>query len=110
MTAGVKQLPMARTEDVELARVDDAYRYRVAPDQSVSEAVVAAVATATGRRPFHSTGTDDAEPLDPLYDVLDPDALDVLFRPGGERGRVSFTYCGREVSVEGRDAVTVGVE
>jgi len=72
----------------------------VAADASASEAVVAAVAA-----------QEDIDPMElpPLYGAVDPDALDALFaddRPG----RVSFQYAGYEVTVRGRDQVTVTCE
>lgn len=67
------------------------------PDATASEAVLAAVADRA-----------DADPADlpPLYDAIDPDALDALFGEG-RPGRVSFPYAGYEVTVVGRDRVTV---
>lgn len=48
------------------------------------------------------------DPLDlpaPLGDAVDPDALDVLFQNGS--GRVSFDYCGNEVTVDAEGSVNV---
>ncbi|QLH79552.1 hypothetical protein HZS55_20640 [Halosimplex rubrum] len=49
--------------------------------------------------------------LPPLYEALDPDALDALFTtPGGAAGRVTFDYagctveCASDGSVDVRDA------
>ncbi|QSW97905.1 HalOD1 output domain-containing protein [Haloterrigena alkaliphila] len=64
-------------------------------DGDVSIAVVTAIAAKR-----------DVEPteLPPLYESIDPDALDALFaptRPGGpRRGRLEFTYDGHQVLVE----------
>ena len=60
--------------------------------------VVQAVASATGEDP-----TD----MDPLYAVVDPDALDALF-VGGVEGRVHFDYHDCEVAVYSDGRVTVG--
>jgi hypothetical protein len=75
-----------------------------------SEAVVEAVAAVAGRPP---TDTDAARaPLEPLFDTIDPDALDRLFDAAGAGGRpcdsVSFVYSGYEVTVtrDGRVAVS----
>lgn len=62
---------------------------------SISDEVVLAVAEATD--------TDPTE-LEPLYDVVDPDALDQLFQPhlnGTQRigGRVIFSMDGCEVTI-----------
>ena len=69
----------------------------VAEDATASEAVVAAVAD--------SVGADPTE-IPSLYDAVDPDALNALFADG-RPGSVSFEYAGHEVTVCGRDQVTV---
>lgn len=54
-------------------------------------------------------GTESVE-LDPLYEVINPDALNRLFtNPSGtERsGQISFVYCGCEVIVEDDGQVLV---
>jgi hypothetical protein len=71
--------------------------------ESASQAVVAAVAAETGADPMT---------LEPLYGVLDPDALDALFAgdestPTAPPVRVEFTYAGCAVSVTGNGAVDV---
>lgn len=70
---------------------------------SVAESVVTAVSALTGTDPME---------LEPLYDVVDVDALDDLFAPkanGSPRsgGTISFTYCGCRVTVENSEQVTV---
>lgn len=63
-------------------------------DLSASEAVIRQIAEAAGVDPLA---------LPPLYDAVDPDALDALFEPSpGDpilSGTVSFTYCGCGVVV-----------
>lgn len=74
--------------------LNDRGTYRVSLEEiSPSEAIVAAI-----------LAIEDADPidLDPLYDVVDPSALDELFQPkcdGSIRsgGSVSFEYAGYEV-------------
>ena len=68
---------------------------RAARNQTVSETVVSTVAEFIGSEPTS---------IDPLYDTVDPDALDALF--DGDRtvsdcapSRVAFTYCGCDVVV-----------
>lgn len=61
---------------------------------SLSEAVVKAVAREDGVEP---------ENLEPLYEVIDGEALDTLFRDG--QGEVTFSYSGYEVTVDHRGAV-----
>jgi hypothetical protein len=82
-------------------------RYHVTPDQTPSEAVVTAVAEASGRA---VAGGDGAEALDPLYDAIDPDALDTLFTTDGDDAgatAVEFVYEGYEVTVAATDLVTL---
>ena len=50
--------------------------------------------------------------IEPLYDVVDPEALDALFRPRSDdtpplRGAVTFEFGGCEVTVEGTGTVVV---
>ena len=45
----------------------------------------------------------------PLYDVVDPDALDALFRRESATMAVEFTYRGYRVSVSGDGEVAVAV-
>lgn len=68
-----------------------------------SQSVVAAVAAETGTDPLT---------LEPLYEVLDPDALDALFDANESEAasavtRVEFTYAGCEVCVTGTGSVDV---
>lgn len=81
-----------------MKRTDD--RTHIESDATASEAVVATVADRAGADPID---------LPPLYDAIDPDALDAIFRDG-RPGRVSFEYVGYEVTVCGRDQVTVVCE
>lgn len=66
-------------------------------------AVVETVAAAVNRDPVD---------LEPLYSRVDPDALDVILGPtcdprGEEPIGVSFTYAGRDVTVESSGEVVV---
>ena len=70
---------------------------------SIAEMVLTAVAEREDTSPTS---------LDPLYDVIDPDALNGLFAPtnGGNArasGRVVFSYCGYEVTVTSDGSVRV---
>lgn len=74
---------------------------RSTPSKTVSETVVFAVAELTG---------SDPASLDPLYNTVDPDALNALFEEsqfGLDRSpsRVSFTYCGCDVVVSADGSV-----
>jgi len=66
-------------------------------DQSLSMTVIDAVSAVSG--------TDPAE-LPPLYDAIDPDALDSLFTAQTE-GRVSFEFAGMPVTVHATGEVRV---
>lgn len=59
-------------------------------DNYVSSAVITAVA--------EREGVDPIELNQPLYDVIDPDALDALFQI--ESGVFSFVYYGYRVTVD----------
>jgi len=70
--------------------------YDIGSNESVTSAVTRAVSAVEGREPCS---------LQPLADVLDPDALDELFapRPGGRSrtgGRISFIYSDCRVSID----------
>ena len=77
--------------------------------ESLSEAVVTAVAAVSGAEPVAHGRADDAGALEPLHDVLDPEALDGLFETGGAEtsGRVSFSYHGYAVTVHGDGRIIV---
>ena len=71
---------------------DDAYdEFRIRPGEAPSFRVVRAVAATTGR---------DCEELRPLYDVVDPDALDELISGSAADLRVEFRYEGCHVRVD----------
>jgi hypothetical protein len=95
---------------------DTVFTYDISATESASEAVVAAVAAVSNVEPVSEpddTGERMAElALDPLYSVVDPDALDAIFRPHrtDERGivsSVSFPYHGHDVTVHGEGHVAV---
>lgn len=68
-------------------------------NEEVSETVVRAVSTATGTPPDH---------LQPLYEEIDPDALESIFTrsTGAGMETLTFLYEGYHVAVT-RDSVTV---
>ena len=73
--------------------------------ERLSSAIIAAVATVTDTEPTE---------LEPLYDCVDPDALDALFRPLSEdrprsHGRLSFSLDEYEVTVQGHGEIIVDV-
>jgi len=67
------------------------HSYSKGTDETVSEAVVRAVAGAAGA---------DVTELPPLAGTIDPDALDAPLSGVVSRARVSFAYHGYEISVE----------
>lgn len=68
-------------------------------DNSISLRVVEALAAATETAPNE---------LDPLYNTIDPEALDRLFRPdSSDEVRVTFEYGGSDVEVRGDGTVAV---
>lgn len=69
------------------------------PESTPVHAIVTAVADATDT---------DPQDLPPLYDVVDPDALNSLFaRPATTVRRVRLEYAGHEVVVRGSGEVHV---
>lgn len=76
---------------------------RPAQNRAVSQTVVSAVAEFTGSDPMS---------LEPLYHVVDPDALDTLFEtgpldPDRSTNRVAFTYSDCDVEITGDGIVQV---
>ena len=61
-------------------------------DEHLSQSVIAAVADAEG--------VDPTELSVPLYEAIDPDALDALFRSDGvAAGQIRFSYHGYQITV-----------
>lgn len=72
----------------------------VCPDGMVSETVIETVAKATGVDPLD---------LQPLYEVVDPDALDTLFGSSDRSSRsvaIDFSFGGCRVTVRADGEVT----
>ncbi|AEH39217.1 HalOD1 output domain-containing protein [Halopiger xanaduensis] len=65
--------------------------YEIDTDESASIAVVRALAAYTEARP---------EELDPLYNVIDPEALANLIDESKVAVRVEFEYCGYDVAID----------
>jgi hypothetical protein len=83
--------------------MNDLITHRTADAVPVSQTVVLAVAEATD---------EDAMELPPLYDAIDPDALNKLFDSellGASRveGNVEFAYAGCDVTVRADGRVSV---
>lgn len=96
---------------VEGWQTEETYYYQIKADQTPSEAVIQAVASVSGRKPTPLSNTEGGEALDPLYNTINPDALNTLFDPTTEpsqsTGTVKFQYSGYEVTVENTGLVTV---
>lgn len=73
----------------ETAPKHDAHELETSNAQRPSVRVIEAVAAATGTDPLA---------MEPLYGVIDPDALDALFSRGIE-GHVQFEFCDSEVEL-----------
>ncbi|WP_135819698.1 HalOD1 output domain-containing protein [Halostella litorea] len=91
---------------------DDAdFRYELSDDEPPSEAVLTAVSTLSGDDVIPEPGDGGTRALPPLYDAVDPDALDSLLDDGsrltGFDGHVSFTYHGYEVTVHSHGYLTL---
>lgn len=72
-------------------------------DESVSTAVLRAVSAVIGRKPGS---------LQPLTDVIDPDALDALFDPQPNDtlrtgGRISFNYSSCRITIDNGEFLTI---
>ena len=87
--------------------------YEVAAAETLSEGVVEAVASDAGVEAVPPADPDAKGALDPLFSVVDPDALDAVFRGSDDgavapRGEVTSCYHGYEVTVrsEGRISLT----
>lgn len=75
------------------------------PDESVSIAVVTAVADRRGV---------PVTELPTLYEWIDPDSLDALFEPtrrhGSRSGSLEFSYDGHEIAVEVEDSLEIIID
>ena len=86
------------------ANKTEPYTAQIDQSERMVSAVVSGVATCTGR------GVTD---LPPLYNVVDPEALEQVFTsPLGSRRRsnderIVFTYAGCEIVIGGGDELTV---
>lgn len=78
---------------------DGANAYQADPGEPLSEAVIAAIAAESSFDPIEL-----ADEFGPLYDSIDPTALDSLFHATGETdrsiGSVTFEYARYRVTVD----------
>ncbi|TYL40282.1 hypothetical protein CV102_01495 [Natronococcus pandeyae] len=84
----------------------DSFTYQSDPDQPLSEAIVSAISSAEGIDQLEL-----ADEYEPLYDAIDPTALDSLFHSSGSTGRsvgtVTFEYAGYQITVDQTGQVTL---
>lgn len=95
--------PGDATDTVDLdgiASIDAAYRYRLSADERPSVGIVTAVAE------YLHGGPDGLDLRERLYERVDPDGLDRLFRDG-DVGVVAFCFNGCKVTVTSDDEVLV---
>lgn len=85
---------------------DGPLTYQRSATETASEGVLEAVSTALDRPIVPDGGADS---LPPLFDAIDPEALDTLFDTQADRPQptLSFTYCGCRVTI---DAETITIE
>lgn len=77
------------------------HRYELDHDEPPSMGVVDAVSAVENRPPLD---------LPPLAEAINPDALARLFAGGAESIRVSFRYCGYEVTVTSEEVRVRGLD
>ena len=89
------------SNDSGVADEPETYLTQIEPGDRPSESVVTAIASLTDASPME---------LEPLYDAIEPDALDAMFdhaqetdTPGEQR--LTFAYAGFEVSVTGDGSI-----
>ncbi len=88
------------------------YILRKEAGQSVTQTILEAVAELSNRPviPDDTSPKGDAStPLPPLYEAINPDALNTICQSATDDTEitVSFTYCGYEVTVENGDEIVV---
>lgn len=89
--------PESTTDELRLH--ENGNTYQADPDAPLSEAVVDAIAAESS-----FDALELADEFGPLYDVIDPSALDSLFQPTAESdrcvGSVTFEYAAYRVTVD----------
>lgn len=84
----------------------ESFTYQSDPDQPLSEAVISAIASVEDVDQLELAGE-----YEPLYNAIDPTALDSLFHSsgstGGSVGAVTFEYAGYRITVDQTGQVTL---
>lgn len=105
---------MSTTIPPEEKMQSDTVTYTTAEDETLSEAVIAAMTKAADRAtsPEESGARREGEVLAPLFETIDLDALDALFNSadGESAGTVTFTHSGHEVTVKAAGEIVVSNE
>ncbi|WP_084186223.1 HalOD1 output domain-containing protein [Haladaptatus litoreus] len=88
------------------------FSYQRQPNETPTEAVLSAVSAVSNRKIIPTaTGDGDLDALEPLYDAINPDALDALVGSiedgSGSDGSVTFDYSGHEVTVKSSGEILV---
>lgn len=89
--------------------------FRVTDDRATSMAVVDAVAAVSDLPSAEESpdGDPDGETLPPLYETIDPDALDAVFDRSatgpGAATTLAFTYAGYDVRIDADGVTTITV-
>jgi len=69
------------------------------PPRTAAEKIIDLISDAEGEAP--------TELAPPLYDAIDPEALDDLTESMDPEGTIAFEYCGHEVRVDGNGKVSI---
>ncbi|WP_049970101.1 HalOD1 output domain-containing protein [Haladaptatus cibarius] len=88
------------------------FSYQRQPNETPTEAVLSAVSAVSNRKIIPSAASDDdLSALEPLYEAIDPDALDALIGSiedsSGSDGSVTFDYSDHEVTVKSTGEIQV---
>ena len=88
------------------------FDYEIGENETVVDAVLYTVGVISNRSSFpqgeHTVTDGGSGLLPPLFDAVNPDALDSLFAESSNGNvEVSFPYAGYEVTVTGTDTVLV---
>jgi len=67
--------------------------------RTVAEKVIDAISDAEGEAPAKLTP--------PLYDAIDPEALDAVTESMDPEGTIAFEYCGHEVRIDGDGEISI---
>lgn len=87
----------AETDNDQAASLDGVLTYQRTSTETATEGVLEAVSMALDR-PVLPEGAVD--PLPPLYDVIDPEALDAIFDEPLGNPTLTFEYSGCTVTIE----------